>query len=83
MAIVNHIPDLVAQKFGGEQGINLSQIQRETGLNYRTIQSWMKRRVDRIDFPTMNTWCKYLRVQPGDLFSYMPDQEASEPRREK
>ena len=75
MAVRNNVPDLIAAKFGGEENVNLSQIQRDTELNYRTIQSWIKRHVDRIDFSTMNTWCKYLGVQPGDLFTYVPDSE--------
>ena len=77
MAVTNNVPDLIAAKFDGEENVNLNQIQRETGMNYRTVHSWMKRKVDRIDFSTMNAWCKYLGVQPGDLFTYVPDTEGS------
>lgn len=73
MAIINRVPELVADKFGGKENVNLSQVQRDSKLDYRTVSAWMKNSVVRIDFPTLESWCSYLGVQPGDLFSYVPD----------
>lgn len=70
--IVNHIPDLLEAKFSGE--VNITRVQEETGLNYGTVSRWLKRRVDRADFPVLEAWCKYLNVQVGDILEYAPDQ---------
>ena len=70
MAIVNRVPELVANKFGGADKVNLSDVQRDTGLTYSTVSRWVKDRVDRVDFPVLETWCKYLNVQPGDILIF-------------
>lgn len=66
--IINHVPQLLEKKFDGKP--NLLQVQKETGLNYGTVTSWAKDRVDRFDKPVLEAWCKYFKCQPGDLFSY-------------
>lgn len=68
--IVNHVPELVAAKFGGAERINLTQVQLDTRLNYATVSSWVKGEVTRVDFPVLEAWCKYLSVQPGDILTY-------------
>lgn len=68
--IVNHVPELVAAKFGGRDKVNLSQVQRETGMNYSSVLRWMKNRIDRADFPVLEVWCKYLSVGVGELIEY-------------
>lgn len=70
MSIVNRVPILVAEKFGGKGNINLKQIERDTGLNYATVASWVNDEVKRVDFPTLETWCKYFGVKPGDILDY-------------
>ena len=72
MPIVNQVPSLVANRFGGADKINLSQVERETGLNYITVSRWIKGQVDRADFPTLAIWCKYLGVGVGDILVYEP-----------
>jgi DNA-binding Xre family transcriptional regulator len=68
--ITNRVPELVAAKFGGEDKINLSEVERDTGLTYSTVSRWVKNRVDRADFPILEVWCKYLGVGVGDLLVY-------------
>ncbi len=68
--IVNRVPELIAEKFGGWEKINISEVERATGLNYRTALSWVKGRVERADFPTLATWCEYLGCEVGDLLVY-------------
>lgn len=76
MAIVNRVPELVAAKFGGDpENINLLKVQRETNLTYTAVSRWVKGYVTRIDTDALETWCKYLKVQPGDILQYVPDQD--------
>lgn len=77
MRVLNRVPELVAEKFGGADHINLQTVQRETGLNYVTVSRWVKNRVDRVEFKTLAVWCHYLGVQPGDILIYEPDQPAN------
>lgn len=70
MRIVNRVPDLLAKKFGGKEKINLTSVQRETGLSYPTVSSWAKDHINRVDFQVLATWCDYLQCQPGDLLTY-------------
>lgn len=70
MAIVNRLPELVAEKFGGADKVNMSEIQKDTRLTYSTVSRWVKNEIDRVDFPILEVWCKYLGVQPGDILVY-------------
>lgn len=70
MTIINRLPELITKKVGGEGNINLSELQRETKLTYATVSDWTKGRVSRVDFETLDTWCRYLGVQPGDILTY-------------
>lgn len=74
MVIVNHVPELLARKFGGD-GINLKDVERGTGLTYATVAAWAKNRVERVDFPVLSAWCKYLGVGAGDILEYRADGE--------
>lgn len=73
MMIVNRLPELLEKRFGGKP--NMLQVQHETGLAYGTINSWIKDKINRVDFPTLEVWCKYLDCQPGDLLVYEAKQE--------
>jgi DNA-binding Xre family transcriptional regulator len=75
MAVVNRVPELVQAKYGA--GVSLTEVQRATGLNYATVSSWMKRTVSRVDFPTLEIWCRYLDAEIGDLLQYQPDGEGN------
>ena len=74
MAIVNRVPELVAAKFGGDpENVNMLKVQRETGLTYATVSKWVKGQVIRYDADALEVWCKYLKVQPGDILVYRED----------
>ena len=75
MTIVNRVPELVAEKFGGANKVNVSQIQKDTRLTYSTVARWVKGNVDRFYAPALEAWCKYLGVQPGDILVYEPEKE--------
>lgn len=69
MPVVNRVPELAARKFGGVKQINLKQIEKDTDLTYVTVRSWVKGTVNRIDFSTLEIWCKYFGVKPGDILT--------------
>jgi DNA-binding Xre family transcriptional regulator len=73
--ITNRVPELLAEKFGGKDKINLTQIQLETGMPYTSVSAWAKGKVERYDNKALSAWCKYLGVQPGDILVYEPDTE--------
>lgn len=76
MAVLNRVPELVAEKFGGKDKINLTHVQAETKLNYATVSKWVKgKHEQRIDLDALETWCKYLGVGVGDILVYVPDKE--------
>jgi len=76
MPIINHVPELVKKKKFPRRRINLRKIERETGLEYSTVARWVKNRIERVDFPVLEVWCKYLRVGVGELLEYEPDNGA-------
>jgi DNA-binding Xre family transcriptional regulator len=69
--IQNRVPELVTRKMRGQ--VNLSEVQRDTGLTYSTVSRWMKHQIDRVDFDTLEIWCRYLNCQVSDLLIYVPD----------
>jgi DNA-binding Xre family transcriptional regulator len=76
--IINHVPRLLAEKFGGKENINLTQIQMDTGIAYSSVSAWAKGRVDRFDLNIMEKWCDYLNVDPGQLFTREKPQSSKE-----
>ena len=70
MKVINRVPELVAEKFGGADKINYTQIETETAMNYRTVTAWVKGRIERADFDVLAKWCKYLNVKVGDILVY-------------
>lgn len=75
MAIVNRVPELLANKFAGAK-VNLTKVQEDTGLNYLTVSRWARNRIDRVNFDTLETWCKYLGVDVGEILVRVTDEKA-------
>lgn len=49
------------------------------GLNPKSVSRLkVRRRLTRIDEPTLNALCKALKCQPGDLLVYEEDKEERE-----
>lgn len=71
MALKNKFPELIAERF--PDGVNISQLHRDTKMTNRSISDWVKGRVTRIDLDVLEVWCKYLKVQPGDILIYEED----------
>ena len=69
--IVNRLSRLL-----GERRMNLSVLQRRTGLSYVTLHALYHGKSTRVDFETLNRICRALEVQPGDILEYAPDEVA-------
>jgi DNA-binding Xre family transcriptional regulator len=74
MAVINKVPELLAQKFGGAQNVVLQHVAQDTRLTYSTVLRWAKRDITKIDTPTLETWCKYFNCGVGDILQYVPDE---------
>lgn len=46
---------------------------RQKGLHTSTVSKLKKK--ERVNTDTINTICKLLNVQPGDIMEYVPDDE--------
>lgn len=79
VAIYNRFGILLANKCMNERrNIPLSEVAQETGLPAKTLFAWQNNTVTRFDMHVINSICKYFGVQPGDLFEYVPDDEAAQ-----
>lgn len=67
MAIINRVPVLVAERYGGKDAINVAEVQREVGLTYATVHSWLNNNIKRFDADALDAWCEYLGVGVGDI----------------
>jgi len=75
MAVINHVPELLAKKFGGADNVVLQHVAQDTRLTYSTVLRWAKHDINKIDAAVLSTWCKYLGVGVGDILEYVPDKE--------
>lgn len=77
------VKELIDQKYGGAENVNLSEVQRDTGLTYVTVLKWYKETPNRVDFPTLEAWCKFLDCGICDLLVLRADtpEEAAKPKR--
>lgn len=73
MPVINKVPELVAEKFGGDDKIIIQQVSDDVGLSYPTTHEWIRGNVLRVDLKILSKWCKYLGVQPGDILVYEED----------
>lgn len=70
-------------KLLGERRMKLSDLQRATGLSYTGLHNVYHEKTGRIDYDTLSALCSALEVQPGDLLSYVPDDQAARPAKKK
>lgn len=74
MTVINRVPDLLAEKFGGADKVIMQRVAQDTRLTYSTVLRWAKRDIGKVDTPTLSTWCKYFGVGVGDILVYVPDE---------
>ena len=75
MAIYNRLEILIAEKaFRENRKLTYRTIAKETGISPTTLTLYMKQGVGAFDTGTLESLCKYLDCQPGDLIVYTKDQ---------
>jgi len=60
----------------GQPRLTQTQLAKQTNVPLRTINHLALNKNQRVDHITLDRLCKYFGVQPGDLFEYIPDEEA-------
>lgn len=63
---------LAAKQMKERRRIPLSEVSRETGIAWQTLQAWSNNTVTRYDAAILDALCMYFEVQPGDLLEYVP-----------
>ena len=82
MAIYNRLKILIAEKeFREGKKLTYRTIKEDTGLNISTLTAYMTQRVNRFDKSTLETLCRYLNCQPGDLLIYSEDVPEKPPKK--
>lgn len=61
--------------------MSIAELTRLTGVPYTSLFELYHGRAKRVDLKTLNSICRALNVQPGDILEYAPDHEALEPAR--
>lgn len=65
--VISNLPVLFA-----ERGLSITKVFEDTGISRTTLTSLMRGKASGIHFDTVNTLCRYLRVQPGQIFLFAP-----------
>lgn len=67
-SITNRFRILLAEKETREQRhIPLTEVQRDTGIAWTTLQAWANNSLQRFDAPVIAALCDYLGCEVGDL----------------
>lgn len=77
MTITSQFATLLASKAAkvGRRNIPLTEVEKATGISWKTLQQWAENKVTRYDSKTLDALCAYLNCQVGDLLTYEPDPE--------
>src|SRR5688572_25245356 len=67
MPIINRLSTIM-----GTRRITQSELQRQTGLHYTTINDLYHDRAKRLDVDTLEKLCRALGVGVGDILEYQP-----------
>ena len=51
----------------GEKRLKVSDVARETGINRGTVTRLYNETATRVDFSVLETLCRFLKCQVGDL----------------
>ena len=67
--IVNRLSALM-----GERRISVAQLSHRAELSYATVKRMYDGTAERLDMDTLNSLCRALRVEPGDILKYVPEE---------
>ena len=69
--IENRLPGLM-----GQQKVSIRELSRRTGISYTILRDIYHTHRRSIQYDVLNAICRTLEVQPGDIFVYVPDEDA-------
>lgn len=55
-----------------ERGLKATKVANDTGIARSTLSKISSNSSEKIEYSTINTLCKYLRITPSDFFEYSP-----------
>ncbi|MEB5927222.1 helix-turn-helix transcriptional regulator [Enterococcus faecalis] len=55
-----------------ERGIKATKVSNDTGIARSTLSKINNNSSEKIDYSTINTLCRYLKITPCDFFEYLP-----------
>lgn len=55
-----------------ERGIKATKVSNDTGIARSTLSKITNNSSEKIDYSTINTLCRYLKITPCDFFEYAP-----------
>lgn len=55
-----------------ERGLKATKVSNDTGIAKSTLSKITNNSSEKIDYSTINTLCRYLRITPCDFFEYEP-----------
>lgn len=69
--VYNRFRVLLAEKAEKEQrNIPLTEVERQTGIAWTTLQAWANNKVSRFDVPVIIGLCDFLNCTLGELIIY-------------
>ena len=60
-------------EIAGRKRLKMSEISRNTGIKYPTVQRLYHNKVKSIEFDILNKLCNFLECTPNDILEFTPD----------
>jgi putative transcriptional regulator len=70
--VVNRLPFILKQK-----GLSIRELSRRTGITYTTVRAVYHGDRRSVQIVVMDSICRVMKIQPGDIFIYYPDESAA------
>ncbi len=70
---VNRLPFILKQK-----GLSIRELSRLTGITYTTVRAVYHGNRRSVQIVVMDSICRVMKIQPGDIFIYYPDESAAQ-----
>jgi putative transcriptional regulator len=71
--VVNRLPFILRQK-----GLSIRELSRLTGITYTTIRAVYHGDRRSVQIEVMDSLCRVMDLQPGDIYKYYPDESAAQ-----
>lgn len=55
--------------------ISVTELSKRLGMTMANVSNFKNQRVKAFRFSTLDSICKILECQPGDILEYVPDEE--------